>query len=129
LKTFLKGPIKSPHGKFDTHKKILHRVEGNVWGETFCQLVMGCQLGKPFSQKGKCLGCHLLEVTWNVSILSMILDILTNIAPLGWVTQYANQYYLEVLHLTLFLRHYCVKGLLENSCPNREFEKKKMALK
>jgi hypothetical protein len=54
----------------------------------------------------------------------MILDILTNIAPLGWVTQYVNQYYLEVWHLKMLPRHYCVKGLLENTCSNREFKKK-----
>jgi hypothetical protein len=41
----------------------------NGLGNFFYELVMSCQLGKPFSQGGKCFNCHLL---WSMNIFHKV---------------------------------------------------------
>jgi hypothetical protein len=38
-----------------SYSQALH---SNVRGEIFCEQIMGCRLGKPLSQRGKCLDRH-----------------------------------------------------------------------
>jgi hypothetical protein len=62
--------------KFLAKLSYSQALHSNVRGEIFRQQIMGCRLGKPLSQRGKCLDCHHgdLELHFFEQLISLSLE-------------------------------------------------------